>query len=367
VANEFVAILLAGGSGKRFWPLSREARPKQFLRLLGDSTLLEETYDRVCLTPDAPAPIVVAARRQEALVRESLGTRAFTLIGEPCGRNTGPAVALGLAHALAEAPAGVDPVVGVFASDHYIPDTSDFHRHLRAAIQFARASDRIVTIGLVPTLPETGYGYIRRAPEVLASAEGLPFHDVAAFVEKPDLATARSYLAEGSYLWNSGMFVARASRLQQELEAHLPAVAALVHELRSTPSGAARDALLDRRFHTLPSISIDNGVMEKSHAIGVLPAVFAWSDVGSWNALLPFANADRECFVRGERVYVHDCARTLVVRDGKRPGVLAACGLDGVGVIETADATLVLSLDRAQDVRRILEAIEANGSGKEVL
>ncbi len=364
MANDFVAILLAGGSGKRFWPLSREARPKQFLKLLGRATLLEDTYDRVRLSPEAPAPIVVSARRQEPLVRESLGSRPFSLLGEPCGRNTGPAVALGLAYALRASP---DPVVGVFASDHYIPDTADFQRHLRAAIAFARATDRIVTLGLVPTVPETGYGYIRRSPTVLATAEGLPFHEVSGFVEKPDLDTARSYLADGSYLWNSGMFVARASRLRAELHAWLPQVAAAVEALVPAVGTPGHDALLDELFPTLPSVSIDVGVMEKTHAIGVLPARFAWSDVGSWNALLPFAEGDRRCFVRGEGVYVHDCRDTLVVREGRHGGVLAACGLDGVGVIETHDATLVLSLERAQDVKAILAAIEAGQSHKHVL
>jgi mannose-1-phosphate guanylyltransferase/mannose-6-phosphate isomerase len=364
VANQFVAILLAGGSGKRFWPLSREARPKQFLRLLGTSTLIEETCDRVRLADGTPPPVIVSAHRQQALVRESLGDRAFTLVTEPCGRNTGPAVALGLIHALRTTP---DAIVGVFASDHYIPDTADFHRHLRAAIRFARDTDRIVTLGLVPTLPETGYGYIQRAPQVLSRAEGLACHDVAAFVEKPDLATAQRYLAEGSYLWNSGMFVARASRLLAELYACLPEVAAAADELATLLGTPAYEPRLLEVFPTLPSVSIDVGVLEKTRAIAVLPAAFAWSDVGSWNALLPFADAEQECFVRGERVYLHDCRRTLVVRDGEHTSVLAACGLDGVGVIETADATLVLSLDRAQEVRRILEAIEARGEHRDVL
>ena len=364
MANEFVAILLAGGSGKRFWPLSREARPKQFLRLLGGATLLEDTYDRVRMAENGPAPIVVSARRQEELVRECLGSRPYVLVGEPCGRNTGPAVALGLAHALRALP---DPVVGVFASDHYIPDLADFQRHLRAAIAFARATDRIVTLGLVPTLPETGYGYIRRASAVLARAEGLPFHEVSAFVEKPDLATARAYLAEGCYLWNSGMFVARASRLLAELRACLPAVADAVDELSAAIGTPSYAGALERIFPALPSVSIDVGVMEKTRAIGVLPAAFAWSDVGSWNALLPFGDDEAQCFVRGRGVYTHDCRRTLVVREVDRPGVLAACGLDGVGVIETADATLVLSLERAQDVKAILAAIEAGETHRDVL
>lgn len=367
-----VPIILAGGSGKRFWPLSRLSKPKQFLSLLGEQSLIEDTYDRVQMAGGSEgigrgqATIIVTASRQAHLVDECLGERRYQVVAEPCARNTAPAIALALAHVRAAA-SGADPIVGVFASDHYIPDVPDFHRHLRAAEAFARETDRIVTIGLVPTQPETGYGYIQRADEVLAHAEALPFHDVERFVEKPDAATAARYLADGAYLWNSGMFVARAGRLQEEIARHTPEIASGIDTLAASIGAPDYDERLAQIFPSLPSVSIDYGVMEKSTAIGVLPARFAWSDVGSWDALLPFKAEGSDNFIHGELVVEHDCQDVVVLREASGGRLLAVCGLKRVGIVETEDATLVLGLDCAQEVRGILEKIEAEKAKRSFL
>jgi mannose-1-phosphate guanylyltransferase len=370
--SPIVPIILAGGSGKRFWPLSRASKPKQFLTLLGDQSLIEDTYDRVQMGTgdDGPAggarTIIVTAADQVPLVETCLGERPYHVVAEPCARNTGPAIALALAHAR-HAADGEDPIVGVFASDHYIPDIPDFHRNLRAAAAFATRTDRIVTIGLVPTQPETGYGYIQRSDTVLTEAEGLRFHDVERFVEKPDMETATRYMRDGAYLWNSGMFVARAGRLQEEIARHTPDIAAGIASLSETLGRPEYEERLSEVFPRLPSVSIDYGVMEKTAAIGVLPASFAWSDVGSWDALLPFKKEGQANFIHGESVVEHDCDGIVVLRETTGERLLAVCGLKGVGVVETRDATLVLNLDDAQQVRKILEKIEADEATRSFL
>jgi mannose-1-phosphate guanylyltransferase len=359
-----VSIVLAGGSGKRFWPLSRLARPKQFLRLFGERSLIAETVARVGLPGMEHPPVVVSTAPQAPLVRESLAGLPHRLVAEPVGRNTAPAVALALTWAC---HLHGDPVVGIFPSDHFIPDLEDFRRHYRAAVRFALETDRIVTLGLVPTRPETGYGYIHRSVSVLCAEGDLEFHDVEGFKEKPALPTAAAYLAEGTYLWNSGMFVARARTLLEEIRCHQPAIGEPLAGLEPLLGTARGDEELARLFPTLPAVSLDYGVMERTRRIGVLPARFAWSDVGSWNALLPFAQGTHGNFVRGPAVVSHDCRSVVAVQERSDQHLLALCGLSNVGVIQTDDVTLVVDLDRSQDVRDLLTTLESDPATREKL
>jgi mannose-1-phosphate guanylyltransferase len=363
LSDTIIPIVLAGGSGKRFWPLSREARPKQFLKLLSDHTLIADTVARVSL-PEASPALVVSAAHQAPLVGEALEGLPHDLLLEPATRNTAPAVALALAWLRSK---GDDPIIGLFPSDHYIPNIQDFHRHFRACVEFARETDRIVTLGLLPSHPETGYGYIHQSEVELAATHGLPFLEVKAFVEKPSLDVAVGYLAEGEHLWNSGMFVSRAGRLQEEIARYLPEIHAGVEEIAASFGQPEGPSVLSRIFPNLPSISLDYGVMERTAHIGVVPARFQWSDVGSWNALLPFADNDRGVFIRGEDVIELGCKDVVVLRGGRRGGLLALCEVENVGVVETDDVTLVLNLEKAQDVRRILARLEGDDATRSYL
>lgn len=363
MSDTIIPIVLAGGSGKRFWPLSREARPKQFLKLLSEHTLIADTVARVSL-PEASPTLVVSAAHQAPLVGEALEGLPHELLLEPAARNTAPAVALALAWLRAK---GDDPIIGLFPSDHYIPNVEDFRRHFRACVDFARETDRVVTLGLMPSHPETGYGYIHQSGVELATTRGLPFLEVRAFVEKPSLEIAVSYLAGGEHLWNSGMFVARAGRLQEEIARYLPEIHAGVEEIAASFHRPEGPAVLSRVFPDLLSISLDYGVMERTAHIGVVPARFQWSDVGSWNALIPFADNDRRVFVRGDDVIELGCKDVVVMREGGRRGLLALCEVENVGVVETDDVTLILNLEKAQDVRRILERLEGDEATRSYL
>ncbi|MEG2941360.1 MAG: mannose-1-phosphate guanylyltransferase/mannose-6-phosphate isomerase, partial [Thermomonas sp.] len=277
-------VLLSGGSGTRLWPLSREAYPKQFLPLAGDDTMLQATWLRVAGLADA-APIVVAGEDHRFLVAEQLrqiGAPTPAIVLEPIGRNTAPAIA---AAALQAMSGGDDPLLLVLPSDHVVRDAAAFRDAVRMAMPAAE-SGALVTFGIVPAAPETGFGYIEAA-----AGEGT--RKVLRFVEKPDAATAQSYLDAGGYYWNSGMFLLRASRYIDELQRFRPDI---VDAVRAAFEGAARDGdfiRLDKAaFASSPSDSIDYAVMEKTEAAMVLPVDIGWNDVGSWSALWDVSEQD---------------------------------------------------------------------------
>jgi mannose-1-phosphate guanylyltransferase len=338
------AVLLAGGSGTRFWPLSREARPKQFLALTGAKTLLAETYARVLPLVEPRRAWVVCGRGHVESVRASLPPEVRVLV-EPAARNTAPAIGLAAVHALAE---DADATLVVLPSDHHIANPEAFRSALRTAVRVAQGGD-LVTIGIPPTRPETGYGYLRRGAE---REPGV--HAVEAFVEKPDAATAARYVQDPAYSWNAGIFVFRADALLSAFERHLPDVHKGLSEIARDPRTA------ETVFPRFSGISIDYGVMEKERRIAlVVGGGLGWSDVGSFAALAEVRALDaRGNAVSGDALAI-DCDDSVVLSEGKR--LVAAVGVCGLCAVDSGDAVLVVPRDRAQDVRRVVEELKARG------
>ena len=348
--STLVPVLLSGGSGTRLWPLSREAYPKQFIPLIGEHSLLQQTALRLRGLPGADTPLVVANEEHRFVVAEQLrqvGAAPSALLLEPMGRNTAPAIAVAALQAMA---AGDDPVLLVLPSDHVIRDEAGFRAAVLAALPAAEQG-ALVTFGIVPTAPETGYGYIKAA----ASAEG-GARAVERFVEKPDLATAESYLASGEYFWNSGMFAFRASRYLEELGKTQPA---MIERARDALARGKRDSdflRLDREsFAACPSDSIDYAVMERTQAARVLPIDVGWNDVGSWSALWEVAEQDGDGNAHRGDVLAQDCRNTLALGDKR---LVALLGLEDVVVVDTDDAVLVAHKDRVQQVKDIVTRLK---------
>ena len=346
-----IPVILSGGSGTRLWPLSREAFPKQFLRLAGDGSMLQETWTRVAPLATA-APIVVAGEEHRFMVAEQLreaGCRDARILLEPAARNTAPAIAVAALEASSD---GRDPLLLVLPSDHVIADAEGFRKAVTAAEAAAQAG-RLVTFGIVPTGPETGYGYIK----AVAGGEGV--RAVERFVEKPDADTAAAYVASGDYFWNSGMFLFRASVYLAELERHQPAMLAAC---RDALAKARRDedfVRLDKpAFSASPSDSIDYAVMEKTAEAAVLPIDAGWNDVGSWAALWQVAQQDGAGNAHHGDVLARDCRNTLAWGDGR---LVALLGLDDVVVVDTADAVLVAHKDKVQDIKGIVSHLKQAG------
>jgi mannose-1-phosphate guanylyltransferase/mannose-6-phosphate isomerase len=345
-----IPVILSGGSGSRLWPLSREAYPKQFLPLAGNDTMLQATWRRVEAIASSP-PIVVANEEHRFMVAEQLreiGCTPTAVILEPVARNTAPAIAVAALKALRD---GDDPLLLVLPSDHVITDAEAFRRAVDEAVSAAEAG-QLVTFGIVPTGPETGYGYIR-------AAGGQGVRPVDRFVEKPDAALAREYVASGEYFWNSGMFLFRASVYLAELERHQPAMLATCRTALATARRDDDFVRLDRHaFTQCPADSIDYAVMEKTGVAAVLPISVGWNDVGSWSALWQIADQDGDGNAHHGDVVARNCRNTLAWGDGR---LVALLGLQDVVVVDTADAVLVAHKDHVQDVKSIVGALKAQG------
>ena len=347
-----VPVLLSGGSGTRLWPLSRETHPKQFQPLVGEGSLLQATWRRIEGLPGIAAPIVVANEEHRFMVAEQLRQLRVSpaaLLLEPVGRNTAPAIAVAALQALA---GGGDPLLLVLPSDHVIRDVPAFHAAVQAATA-AAGQGALVTFGIVPAGPETGYGYIKASGSAQAGVR-----TVERFVEKPDLATAQAYVASGDYFWNSGMFLFRASRFLDELQRFAPA---MVSSATAALAGATRDVdflRLDRAaFEACPADSIDYAVMEKTAAAAVLPINVGWSDVGSWSALWEIADQDPDGNAHHGDVIALGCRNTLAW-GGRR--LVSLLGLSDVIVVDTDDALLVAARDQVQQVKDIVAKLKAD-------
>ncbi|MEO0400247.1 MAG: mannose-1-phosphate guanylyltransferase/mannose-6-phosphate isomerase [Pseudomonadota bacterium] len=351
-------VIMSGGAGSRLWPLSRRARPKQFHRLLSERSLFQQTLSRFVKREGFLEPVILGAAGQAALIRadlDELGLASATALLEPCVRNTAPAIAA-LSHwALTadDSGDGAPPLLLVLPADHVIDDADGFAEAVRAAAPRAVAGD-IVTFGVRPTRPETGYGYIK-AGELLSAS----VFRVASFEEKPPVETARKYMSSGEYFWNAGVFLFSAATMSAELARHCPlindaaqrAVAAAVRE-----DGVVR---LDAdAFAASPEESIDYAVMEKTDRAAVAPITIGWSDIGSWDAVLAArddTDSDGNCL--GDTIHL-DCKNTLAISDGPQ---IAAIGLEDIIVVAAGDSVLVARRDRAQDVKKVVAALKAVG------
>jgi mannose-1-phosphate guanylyltransferase len=351
-ANAY-AVILGGGAGTRLWPQSRRARPKQLLALGGPESLLAAAVRRAKDIVGIERTLIVTAADQEAAVRAAVPELpAANVVAEPVARNTAAAVGLGAVEA--ERRGGPEVVIAVLPADPYIADEGVFGRLLRVAI--AEARETIVTIGVRPTHPETGFGYIHIGRRL--DRPGVdPVHDVGAFVEKPDRATAEVYLASGEYLWNSGMFFLTAGRMRQEARRHLPALGALLDAAVAAPDAAP---VIAAGYAGVPSISIDNGIMEKATGLRVVPGAFGWNDVGSWAAVPALRAADARGNVVVGNATLIDGDGNVVMADDGAPFV-GVLGVKDLVVVATRDAILVIPKDRAQDVKRIVDAVGQAG------
>ncbi len=346
-------VILSGGAGTRLWPLSRELYPKQLLPLASEKTMLQETVQRLDGIPEIENPLIVCNDAHRFMVAEQLrqlDKEPAAIILEPCGRNTAPAVAIA---ALYAQNLGIDPVLLILPADHLIQDVSTFHQAVQLGVDQAEQGS-LVTFGIVPTQPEIGYGYIRADQTSNSSA-----YPVAEFVEKPDMETAKRYLASGNYYWNSGMFMFRASRYLVELKRYQPEMLTACQSAFNHMVGDLDFQRLDETaFAACPADSIDYAVMEKTDRAVVIPLTAGWNDIGAWSALWDVHPHDTDGNVLIGDVLT-EAANNCYLHASHR--LIAAVGVEDLVVVETADAVLIAQRDQVQNVKGIVEQLKQQG------
>lgn len=345
---KITAVIMAGGCGERFWPRSRKHLPKQFLSLTADGeTMIQKTVKRLLPLVQPEDVFIVTNKQYLPLVREQLSNiPEQNLLAEPEAKNTAPCVALAAAVVRARYE---DAVMLVLPSDHLIRYEDMYLDTLNQAIRVAEQSDCLVTVGITPTYPETGYGYIKFMRSQPGEAPGV--YRVECFKEKPDLDTAKQYLASRRYLWNSGMFVWRSSVILEQFRLYMPAIFDGAERLTAAADTPAFSETLEACFHAFPSESIDFGILEKASNIYTIPGSFGWDDVGSWLALERINPTDANGNVLSGDVVTVDTASTTIC-GGKR--LIAAIGLENLIVVDADDALLICAKDSAQHVKQVL-------------
>lgn len=350
------AVILAGGSGTRFWPLSRQLYPKQLLRLIGEGTLIQETMKRVVACVPADRVYVATTAHQAEAIRFQLDAwkeplRDHLLV-EPAARNTAPAIALAASVLVRQDP---DAIMLVLPADHLVKGTGAFKHAVKLGAHLA-AREYLVTLGIKPTRPETGYGYIQ--PDMAAevgSLRGLPGYAVRRFIEKPEAKVARRFLKAGTYYWNSGMFLWRAATILDELARFQPRLARTIRRMDAGDGLAALPPEAKEAYRRLPALSIDHAALERSSRAAMIPARFGWSDVGTWSSLGEVAPRNGSGNVITGRVVDHGSRNSIVFADRR---LVATIGLTDMIVVDTPDATLVCPKDRDQDVKQVVVALE---------
>ncbi len=355
------AVIMCGGSGTRFWPVSRRHKPKQFLNITGRGPMVVETCDRLRPMFRDKEMILVLGQEHLQYARGLFRGRGVHLVAEPVGRNTAPCMGLGAVYAQ---HLGCKRPVTFLPADHFIADPSSFLKALETAGRLA-GSGGIVTLGIVPSRPETGYGYIHRGSQQL-DVDGTAAYRVREFVEKPDLERAQRYLADGEHYWNGGIFVATPETILTEMKRCLPLLYKGLMRLRDALDAGGFEAELDRVYREVEAISFDYGIMEKTRAdVYVVPCECGWSDVGSWASLYELrtdGHDDGQNLTDGEAILI-ECEGSFVSSQGGR--LVACLGLNNCLVVDTPDTVLVGDLSRSQDIRKIVDRLK--GSGKEKL
>ena len=357
-------IIMAGGSGTRFWPLSREKMPKQLLKIGGVDTLINETVNRILPLTRFEDIFIVTNQPLADTISYQLSSRFDrpwdgNFILEPEAKNTAPAVGLAALHLERMDP---DGIMVVLAADHAIRKGDEFLNLIRKAAEAAR-HDYLVTLGIKPDRPETGYGYIKAGEK--CQEKGIDgVCKVAAFVEKPNLATAKEYLKDGRYYWNSGIFVWKTSTFLKEVEKYHPSLHQGLHEIRKAIGTASESEVIREVFKKLESISLDYAIMEKTDRAAIIPADIGWSDVGSWTALDDVLDRNASGNVIAGNVIDIDSHDSIIYAEKR---LVATIGLKDVVVVDTPDATLVCSKDRAQDVKKVVEELKKRKSGEHLI
>jgi mannose-1-phosphate guanylyltransferase len=351
--SQLYAVIMAGGAGTRFWPASRPDRPKQLLPLAGrpDEPLIAATVRRILPLCSAEHILVVTAGHLTGAMRGALpALPAENFLSEPAPRNTAPCIAWATATVARRDP---DAVVMVLPSDHFIADEAGFRTTALAAAELAKIC-AIATIGITPTRPETGYGYMEKGQQLGGSAFA-----VKRFVEKPDRARAETYVTSGQYLWNSGMFFFRARAMSEMIGKHLPELARGIARIDHATVAGNEAAELASVFPTLPAISIDHGVMEKADSVAMVAGDFGWSDVGSWQSTWELADKDPDGNAAPPSALLIEARGNLVSDLSSHPSarVVALVGVHDLAVVITDDALLIIPRERAQDVRKAIEAL----------
>jgi mannose-1-phosphate guanylyltransferase len=349
------AAILAGGSGTRLWPRSRQRQPKQFADITGAGrTLIQATADRLQGLVGDGELFVVVGERFAQLAAEQLPTlAAHQIVVEPSGRNTAPAIGLACVHLYHRDP---DAVVAFLPADHIITDTTNFQNALHCAFT-AAAAGHIVTLGITPTFPHTGYGYIKRGDTLPLDAHG-PLYTVERFLEKPNLTTAEGFLATGGYYWNGGIFISRADQMLAEIERQLPAVYCRLQQIMAALDRPDTAEVLAEAWNDMPNISIDYGVMEGARQVAVTPIDAGWNDVGSWDALtnvIPL-NAEQNCIAQGETLTIQSHGNIIYSER-----LVALIGVDDLAIIDTGDALLIGHKSQMQKVKDVVEKLRSQG------
>ncbi|HET8866260.1 MAG TPA: mannose-1-phosphate guanylyltransferase [Gracilimonas sp.] len=358
------AVIMAGGSGTRFWPKSTKKLPKQFLSLFGEGTMIQNTARRI--EPIIPQERILVITNDDYvdIVKDQLPSiPADNVVGEPVAKNTAPCVAIAAEMLYKKDP---EAVMVVLPADHHIQEPEIFNEFLKAAIEKAGSGENLVTIGINPDRPETGYGYIHGDDSVQEEYNQKLVHPVKAFKEKPDEATAQQFLVAGDYYWNSGMFIWSVSTILNEFKKYLPDMYDLVKKSSDSFFSQDHKSAVDSFYRACESVSIDYGIMEHAENVFLVPAEFGWNDVGSWTAAYELGNKDSHGNVINTKhaTFSESTKNYISSKSGK---MISIVGVDGIAVVETDDAILVCKLDKAQNVKEIVDELKSNEELKKFL
>ena len=362
LASRYV-VIMAGGKGERFWPQSRIRRPKHLLPIVGNKPMLTQTTDRLeGLVPVENVLIITNIEQREAVIEVCPKIPVENIIGEPVGRDTAAAVGLAATLVSIRDPKGVFAII---PADHVIHDFASFQSVLDAALDTASNSNAIVTVGIKPISPATGYGYIHRG-NLEGESRGQSVYSVQKFVEKPDLETAKTYLESGEYLWNGGMFIWKSSVVEASLEAYVPQLKAALDEIKKRlQSGEDMQECLASQYPSLEKVSIDYAVIEKAENVKTLEATFDWDDVGEWPAIERHFPKDESGNVARGVVEIMDAQNNIVFAEEDH--TIAVLGVQDLIIVNSPDATLISHKDRAQDIKKIVQKISGTDAGKNLM
>lgn len=355
------AVIMAGGVGTRFWPKSRSSNPKQFINLFGEESMIRQTVERLDGLVPPDRLMVVTNRDYVEKVKDQVpGIDPSNVIGEPVGRNTAPCIASAAALLHRRDP---ESVMLILPADHRITEIENFQSVIHTAVDTARKTDGLVTIGIEPNRPETGYGYIRREESPEEDHNGKPVYRVKEFTEKPNRERAEQFLKSGYHLWNSGMFIWKTGAILDAFQKYLPEIYKETETLRR---GEADTQAIEKFYHACPSVSIDYGILEKAETVYVVPGAFDWNDVGSWRAVHELSRKDEKgnASIRSDSIFLEATGNLVWAESGKK---VVLSGVDHLGVIETEDAILIVDLDKAQTVKKVVEQLRESGDSDHLL